>query len=464
MIWGDPNLNSALPDAIPVVTVRARYLGPDFRPLSGTVTFSAPALLTFPDSDVFLAGPVVATLDETGRISVRLPATDAPGMNPSGWAYIVKENLSGVVGSRTYALLLPKAFPEVDLADQAPADPATPNYVPVVGPVGPPGSVDSVNGKHGPAVTLGPTDVNALPIFGGALTGNLVLTGAAGTYRSITVQTGDKSRWVSQVTSGAEDGGDKGSDFELVSWTDAGTYKATLLHGRRETGSLGVGTGVPTPGARLTVNGATSLVNAASVPATANGAVILYAQNGELKVRQGDGAILPVGRGIADGSLVTGQYGGQYRDGASGLWRWDGTTWRLMGEWRAYTPTWAGLSAMGASTFGGRYNQVGKRVEMVAWLNWGTGSSLGTGSITVTLPVPAADPGTGVWGWQGTGRYVDSANPWKALYPALDKAGTTVTVHAARPSDGGWFSPGALSYLWGQTGANMRIQLTYEAA
>ncbi|WP_223182465.1 hypothetical protein [Streptomyces sp. CBMA370] len=115
------------------MVVHGTYMGPDGRPLAGTVTFTAPSLLTFPDSDLFVAGPVVATLDENGHFSVRLPATDAPNMQPSGWAYIVKENLSGVIGGRTFSVLLPKAVPDVDLADIAAADPTTPNYVPVAG-------------------------------------------------------------------------------------------------------------------------------------------------------------------------------------------------------------------------------------------------------------------------------------------------------------------------------------------
>ncbi|MGW3932847.1 hypothetical protein ACWECC_32850 [Streptomyces microflavus] len=113
--------------------MRGTYMGPDGRPLAGTVTFSAPSLLTFPDSDLFIAGPVVATLDESGRFSVRLPATDAPNMQPSGWSYVVKENLSGVIGGRTFSVLLPRASADVDLADIAPSDPTTPNYVAVAG-------------------------------------------------------------------------------------------------------------------------------------------------------------------------------------------------------------------------------------------------------------------------------------------------------------------------------------------
>ncbi|MFE7660568.1 collagen-like domain-containing protein [Streptomyces celluloflavus] len=143
-----PTDTSPLPSSIPTVRVHGRYRGPDGRSLSGTVTFTPPGLLTFPASDLFIAGPVVAALDENGGFSVSLPATDAPDMNPSGWAWTVKENLAGVVGARTFALLLPKNVPDVDLADVAPADPTTPNYVPV------PGS-QIYTGSGAPAASLG---------------------------------------------------------------------------------------------------------------------------------------------------------------------------------------------------------------------------------------------------------------------------------------------------------------------
>ncbi|MET9617125.1 hypothetical protein [Kitasatospora indigofera] len=118
------------------------------------MTFTAPSLLTFAAADVFLAGPVVAVLDESGVFSVILPATDAPGMNPDGWAYLVKENLAGVVGTRTYAMLLPKSIPDVELADIAPADPSAPNFLGIVGPTGPAGP-PGATGLAGPAGATG---------------------------------------------------------------------------------------------------------------------------------------------------------------------------------------------------------------------------------------------------------------------------------------------------------------------
>ncbi|WP_178391208.1 hypothetical protein [Streptomyces uncialis] len=157
------------------MTVRGTYAGPDGRSLAGTVTFSAPAMLTFPDSDLFIAGPVVATLDENGRFSVRLPATDAPNMQPSGWAYVVKENLSGVIGGRMFNMLLPRAAGEVDLADIAPADPTTPNYVPVVGPKGDRGNTGpaGATGPPGPTGPMGPQGTQGEPGRDGTGTGTV---------------------------------------------------------------------------------------------------------------------------------------------------------------------------------------------------------------------------------------------------------------------------------------------------
>ncbi|MFJ8955621.1 right-handed parallel beta-helix repeat-containing protein [Streptomyces sp. NPDC102381] len=135
----------SIPVEIPTIRVTATYVGPDGRPLKGTITFTGPSLLTFAESDLFIAGPVAVSLDESGRIvdadgnvGVHLPATDSPNMNPTGWAYTVKENLTGVSGARTYSMLLPAATPggSIDLADVAPADPTTPNYVPVPGTPG----------------------------------------------------------------------------------------------------------------------------------------------------------------------------------------------------------------------------------------------------------------------------------------------------------------------------------------
>ncbi|MEV6395599.1 hypothetical protein AB0M39_12605 [Streptomyces sp. NPDC051907] len=142
------------------MTVRGRFLAPDGRPLSGAIVFRAPAQLTFPQADVILGGPVTVQLDAQGAIEVTLPATDAPDMDPSGWAYIVTEQLAGIPVGRSYNVLTPRARPEVDLADIAPTDPSKPNYVGVPGPQGGPGPVGApgsqiFTGSTAPPAALG---------------------------------------------------------------------------------------------------------------------------------------------------------------------------------------------------------------------------------------------------------------------------------------------------------------------
>ncbi|MFF7295301.1 GDSL-type esterase/lipase family protein [Streptomyces sp. NPDC008265] len=112
-------------------------------------------MLTFGAADVILGGPVTATLDPQGRITVTLPATDADGMDPAGWSYLVTEQLAGVGTNRSYNVLLPKAAAEVDLADIAPTDPTKPNYLAVEGPVGPVGPTgpQGIQGPPGPSNT-----------------------------------------------------------------------------------------------------------------------------------------------------------------------------------------------------------------------------------------------------------------------------------------------------------------------
>lgn len=147
-----------LPDGIPTVTVTGRFLTPEGTPLTGQIVFRAPALITIPEYDVILGGPVVEALDAQGGFSVELLATDAPGMNPADWSYTVTEQLAGVAMNRAYQMLLPAATPVVDLADVAPADPTTPTYVPVIGPQGPQGE-QGVRGSQVFTGTANPTSV-----------------------------------------------------------------------------------------------------------------------------------------------------------------------------------------------------------------------------------------------------------------------------------------------------------------
>ncbi|MFJ4825152.1 phage tail protein [Streptomyces bacillaris] len=156
-----------LPQSIPTVTVTARYLTPDGRPMSGTVDFRPPALLTHAEEDLFLGGPTRATLDSEGRVHVVLPATDAPGWNPAVWTYTVTERLSGLGRTaRSYQIVLSADHPTVDLADIAPAGPA--------------GAVHSVNGKTDADIVLTAADVSAVDTSRAGTPGGVATLGADG--------------------------------------------------------------------------------------------------------------------------------------------------------------------------------------------------------------------------------------------------------------------------------------------
>ncbi|WP_329147251.1 hypothetical protein OIU91_16780 [Streptomyces sp. NBC_01456] len=128
-----------LPAGVPSVHLTGRFIAPDGTPLTGTLTFAPPMVLTMPDADTI--ANTVATVEITkadqGSFEINLIATDAPGMSPRGWTYLVTEKLKGAQ-IRQYHIMLPErpGGDPVDLADLAPASPYSGRYLPVVGPTG----------------------------------------------------------------------------------------------------------------------------------------------------------------------------------------------------------------------------------------------------------------------------------------------------------------------------------------
>ncbi|MFJ4686474.1 hypothetical protein [Streptomyces sp. NPDC088789] len=129
----------ALPAGVPSVHLTGRFIAPDGAPLTGTLTFAPPSVLTMPDADTI--ANTVATVEiakeDQGRFEVNLIATDGPGMSPRNWTYLVTEKLKGAQ-IRQYHIMLPErpGGDPVDLADLAPVSPYTGRYLPVVGPTG----------------------------------------------------------------------------------------------------------------------------------------------------------------------------------------------------------------------------------------------------------------------------------------------------------------------------------------
>ena len=155
-----------------------------------------------------------------------------------------------------------------------------------------------------------------------------------------------------------------------------------------------------------------------------------------------------------------------FRSDLNAYQQYDGSEWDSLttGSWMTYTPTWTGLSALGASTSYGRYIQIGRTVHCTVGLFWGTGSTLGTGAITVSLPIPATVATTADLGWQGLGKYRDNLTVWYPLYGFIEPGGTVIDAYAANSSTNGIQSPGAAGFSWSTTYASMRLQITYETA
>ncbi|MER8042598.1 hypothetical protein [Streptomyces sp. NPDC094032] len=193
-----------LPEGIPTVRVTGRFLTPDGRPLAGQVVFRAPGMVTFGEFDVILGGPVTTPLDATGAFEIVLPATDAPGMNPSGWSYAVAEQLAGITMPRTYQILLPAEHPAVDLADLAPTDPTTPTYV-------------AVRGDSAYEVAVEAGFVGTIEQWLASLVGPRGITGATGpdgddAYEVAVASgyAGTRAQWLASLVGPKGDKGDKG--------------------------------------------------------------------------------------------------------------------------------------------------------------------------------------------------------------------------------------------------------------
>jgi hypothetical protein len=421
----------ALPAEIPTVHVHGTYVAPDGTPLAGTVTFTGPGLLTFANSDLFVAGPISAKLDYNGRFEVILPATDYADMNPNGWSYTVKENLTGVTGSRTYALLLTSAMGSIDLADVAPADPSTPNYVPVEGLTaydiavsngfvgteaqwlatlkGDPGVIQSVNGKTTASVTLAASDVGAMP----ATNTGIAVTGAAGGYRSFNLQTAGVNRWQIQVDDAAETGSGVGSNFRLSARDDAGAFKYTCMYMDRATGAVAVNTTGPVTSSKLTVAGAFALKNTGAPAVDAN-SVQLYSVSGTAWAMRGDGKSVALGTGIAAASTVSGAYTGQYRDGAQTgtLERWDGSAWQVYDTGWVNLTMPSGYSVFSVSAPALQIRRTGSMVYLRGRITR-TAGNIPTGeTFTGLIPVGFRPAGA-------SGNYVDFQLSTSAVSPAV---------------------------------------------
>lgn len=123
-----------LPPGVETVTVSAGdpLTLPDGTAMIGRLLFTAPDLAAIPGQDTIVGGTVEAPLI-AGEFTATLVATDATGMNPSGWTYRVEAVLSNAPGWIRH-ISLPKASPTVVLADVLVPDPVVGTYTTLVDP------------------------------------------------------------------------------------------------------------------------------------------------------------------------------------------------------------------------------------------------------------------------------------------------------------------------------------------
>jgi hypothetical protein len=99
-----------LPADLHTVTVTGSYFELDGSPMSGTISFAAPGILTSVADNLAIQGSVTAEL-VNGTFIVTLVATDNTAIQPAGWVYQITENLVGQA-LRSYKTPLATTMPQ----------------------------------------------------------------------------------------------------------------------------------------------------------------------------------------------------------------------------------------------------------------------------------------------------------------------------------------------------------------
>jgi hypothetical protein len=133
-----------------------------------------------------------------------------------------------------------------------------------------------------------------LPLSGGTLTGNLIVSragnvdsfavidGTAGYYKGIRIKSGDATRWDIVAENNAEGGSNAGSDLIFRRYNDAGTYLENAVKVKRADGFVGLGI---TPTERLHVSGNLKVSSGLIYPASGYGIRFADLENQEYTMR-----------------------------------------------------------------------------------------------------------------------------------------------------------------------------------
>lgn len=157
---------------------------------------------------------------------------------------------------------------------------------------------------------------------------------------------------------------------------------------------------------------------------------------------------------VPDGSLTQTE---RMRIDNAGLITGSGTS---LGAWTSYTPTLGGTGwALGNGTATGFYCQIGKIVHFQAEITFGSTSTFGTGTVSVTLPLTAIN----ATGANVSAFFFDTSA--SATYSAGAFQGTTTTVACRTVGTNGLHSTtnSTTPFTWASTDV-IRVQGTYQIA
>lgn len=112
-------------------TVVGQYLDSTGTPMPGQIVFTPAPPVVIVGTIMIMPAPLTAYLDTAGRLSVDIPASDDPDINPGGWTYAVDEQ---VTAGRKYNIAAPLGT-VVDLSVVSPVTSFTGNVAPPGQPV-----------------------------------------------------------------------------------------------------------------------------------------------------------------------------------------------------------------------------------------------------------------------------------------------------------------------------------------
>lgn len=137
----------------------------------------------------------------------------------------------------------------------------------------------------------------------------------------------------------------------------------------------------------------------------------------------------------------------------------DGAAWQLVtaANWTSYTPTWVMDVPNGTKT--GHYCKIGTQVSVVAEILATSGVSLGTGTITVSLPFTAATRTNRFW--LGTGVFITSSHTQLAV--EIPSGSSVAQVWAIDSGNHSFATPGFFGYTF-VAGNRICVQFDYESS